>query len=127
MIKLGKIYHILVIIGLAVALVAIKMLTTEKSHTGNKESSDNLIQIASTAFEGTLCDSCEWSGSKLTCSPELLGKIMQNVDTAALNSVSDRSVTFKKEKGYVEVPAILMANMIDLNLFIQPVEQTKKE
>ena len=127
MIKLGKIYHILVIIGLAVALVAIKMLTAEDSPSGKTESSDNLIQIASTAFEGTLSDSCEWSGSKLTCSPELLSKIMLNVDTTALKSVSDRSVTFKKEKGYVEVPAILMANMIDLNLFIQPVEQTKKE
>ena len=125
--KLKKIYHILVIIGLAAALVAIRVLTTEKGPSGQKESSDNLIQIASTAFEGALCDSCEWSGSKLSCSPTLLSRIMQNVDTTDLKSISDHSITFNKEKGYVEVPAVLMANMIDLNLFTRPLEQPNKE
>lgn len=125
--KLGKIYHILVIVGLAAVLVAIRMLTTEEGSSSKKESSDNLIQIDGKALKGALCDSCKWSDNKLTCSPALLSKIMQNVDTMALKSISDHSVIFQKENGYVEVPAILMANMIDLNLFTQPMEQPQKE
>lgn len=125
--KLDKIYHILVIIGLAAALVAIRMLTTEEGPSSKKESSDNLIQIDDKALKDALCDSCKWSDNKLTCSPALLSKIMQNVDTTELKSISNKSITFKKENGTVEVPAILMANMIDLNLFTQPLEQSKKE
>lgn len=125
--KLDKIYHILIIIALAVVLIAIKMLTAEDGPSSKKESSDNLIQINDKALDGALCDSCKWSGSKLTCSPALLSKIMQNVDTADLRNVSDHSITFNKEDGCIEMPAILMANMIDLNLFTQPLEQKNKK
>ena len=125
--KLGTIYHILVIVGLAAVLVAIRMLTTEEGSSSKKESSDNLIQITGKAFGEALCDSCKWSGNKLTCSPALLSKIMQNVDTTALKGISEHSVTFKKENDYVEVPAILIANMIDLNLFSQPIEKRGDE
>lgn len=123
MIKLNKTYHIIVIICVAVALVAIKMLTYKSTPPAKMESSTNIMLIDGKLMEKALCDSCRLSGNELTCSPVLLNKIIQNVDSSALKNITDRTVVFnKKDRHYLEIPATLMANMIDLKLFTQPIE-----
>ena len=122
MIKLNKTYHIIVIICMAVALVAIKMLTYKGTPPAKMESSTNIMLIDGKLMEKALCDSCRLSGDKLTCSPAILNKIIQNVDQTTLKDVTQKAVVFNKNNGYLEVPAPLMANLIDLKLFTQPIE-----
>lgn len=122
MIKLNKIYHIIVIICVAAALVAIKMLTYKSTPPAKMESSTNIMLIDGKLMEKALCDSCRLSGDKLTCSPALLNRIIQNVDQTTLRDVTKKAVVFNKNNGYLEVPAPLMTNLIDLNLFTQPIE-----
>lgn len=122
MIKLNKTYHIIVIICVAAALVAIKMLTYKSTPPAKMENSTNIMLIDGKLMEKALCDSCRLSGDKLTCSPALLNRIIQNVDQTTLRDVTKKTVVFNKNDGYLEVPAPLMTNLIDLNLFTQPIE-----
>lgn len=122
MIKLNKIYHIIVIICVAAALVAIKMLTYKSTPPAKMESSTNILLIDGELMEDALCESCRLSGSKLTCSPEMINEIMKGVDATALKDVNDKSVVFHKKDGCLEIPATLMTNMIELKLFTQPLE-----
>ena len=121
--KTTKIYPIIAIAALAAFLVSVKMCTNKNVPSEETGRRTSVIQIDSESLAESLCDSCRLSGSKLTCSPTLMEKIMQNVDPAALRDVSEQSVTFNKSKGYLEVPATIIANMIDLELLSQPVEQ----
>lgn len=121
-----KIYPIFIILGVAVALMVYKMHTLKKGAPEKKERSVSVVQIESRHFEESLCDSCDMSGNKLTCSPALIRQIIANVDSTAFKNVTDRTIIFKKnpsDKDYIEVPAAVIANMKDLNLFITQTEE----
>ena len=118
-------YHIIVIILMAVALVAIRMITFKSTPPPQKERNLSVVPFDSKQLKEALCDSCKLSGSKLTCSPDLIRKIVTGVDSLAMNtiSVSQESITFNKRDGYIEVPATIVVNMIDLGVL----NNTKKE
>lgn len=122
MIKLNKTYHIIVIICVAAALVAIKMLTYKSTPPAKMESSTNIILVDGRQVENALCESCKLSGNKLTSGPEIINEIMKDVDPAALKDITNKSIVFYKKDGYLEIPATLIANMIELKLFAKPNE-----
>lgn len=117
--KISKTYHIIVIISLAIILVSIKLLSYKSTPPSRIESNTNVILIDGKQLQDALCDICKLSGNKLTCSADILNKIIQNVDTSTIKEISNDFVVFNKNKGYLEIPATLMANMIDLKLFIK--------
>lgn len=122
-----KIYPVFVILGLAVVLMAYKMHTLKKAVPEEKDRSFSVVQIDSRHFEESLCDSCKMSsGNQLTCTPALISQIIANVDPAAFKDITDKSITFKKnssDNDYIEVPAAVIANMKDLNLFVTQTEE----
>ena len=127
-----KIYPIFIILGVAVVLTTYKMRTLKKAVPEKKERSESVVQIDSRRFEESLCDSCAMSsGNKLTCSPVLVRQIIADVDPTAFMNVTENVITFKKnpsdkdysDKDYIEVPATVIANMKDLNLFITQTEE----
>jgi len=121
-------YPLLVILCVAAILCAIRLVQLPKpnSTATPTELSDNIVQLNSKLFGESLCDSCTISGDKLTCSPSIIKKILANVETTSLKSVSENSITFNlgETKGFIEVPAAVIANMADLKLFKPQKEQT---
>lgn len=118
-------YFIMVIILFGALLTGFKLFSIKNARSEKTERAEravSAISINSEIFEESLCDSCRMqSGNKLKCSPALLRKIVANVDSAAFQSISEGSVTFKKDEGdkhYIEVPAGVIANMKEQNLFI---------
>lgn len=122
-----KIYPIFVILGVAAVLTAYKMHTLKKAAPEKKEQTVSVVQIDSKRFEESLCDSCSMSsGNKLTCSPTLIRQIVANIEPTAFKSVTDNSIIFEKDpsdKDYIKMPAAVIANMKDLNLFITQTEE----
>lgn len=119
--KFKKIYPWIAMPVLAVILFIAKIPDFKKTASAItiQERSESVVLLNIEAFEKAFVedDSFELSGSKFICSPALLEKILQNVDSTALKDVSNKSVTFYKKDGYIEVPANMMTNMIDQGLF----------
>lgn len=120
-------YPLLVILCVAAILFAIRWVQLPKPDASPTptEQSPNVVQIDSELFGEALCESCSMSGNKLTCSPETIKVILAGVETSSLESVSDNSITFNKgeKKGFIEVPAAVIANMADNELFKPEKEQ----
>ena len=114
--RIKDLYPLLVILVLAGFLFAIQKCSKKSDTDEPVGHITSMVQLDGDKFEEALSDSCKFSSGELTCSPALLRRILQNVDSTALKKITDRSVTFRKEKEFIEVPAAMVSNMIDLGL-----------
>lgn len=112
-----KIYPLIVILGIAIILFVIKTPIFKATPPIAESRRGSTIQLDSKALEEALKDTCDLklSKNKLSCCPELMTSIMQGVDSHDLEKVTDKSITFKG-KEYIEVPAAVITNMVDLGL-----------
>lgn len=118
-----KVYPLLAILGLAVVLFVIRLPMFKTTPKAPHMRGGSMVQLNVDAFKEALVDdSCEFSKNKLTCSPVIMRSILQGVDSVDLEAITENSITFKKaqSKGFVEIPASVLTNMIDVNLFKKP-------
>ena len=114
-----RIYPLLVILIVAVCFVFIRRPLFKTTTPAPIEQSENLVPLNYKFFEEALCDSCELSHNKLTCSPNIIKKICSGVKAASLDSVSNNFIIFHKGEtnDCIYVPAAVIANMSDMGLF----------
>lgn len=120
-----KIYPLIVIIGVAALLFALRLSIFQDTPPAKHDQYGNCVELNREAFGKALKDTCnlKMSKNKLKCNPELIQRILIDVDSSALASISDNSITFENEKEYIKVPAAVIANMVDLNLFKKPTKE----
>lgn len=112
-------YPLIVMVGLFAILIIIRWPVFKPTQPDRQEKYGNCVQLNYKVFEEAIKDTCDLrlSKDKLKCSPDLLQKILVDVDSLTFEKVSESSLTFKRERDYIEVPAAMLANMVDLNLF----------
>ena len=114
--KFGEMGGMIAVVGLCFVLFVWLHGKEEKPLSSKSEV---CLRIDPDEFEKALCDSCDFSGTKLACSPMIKERITNGLDSVSLSKIeiTDRHIKFSKKNGYIEVPASVIAKMIDENLF----------
>ena len=92
-----RIYPIVVILLVAVAMFFIRRSYFQTKSSNTEVSNSNMVLLNCNLLEEALTDSCKMSGNTLECSPGLIKKIVAGVDSTILEDISSQSITFAKE------------------------------
>ena len=76
----------------------------------------SMVEVDYKELKDHLSDSCSLRGATLKCNEQTMAQLLQGIDSSVVKDINNNSVTFVKNGAYINIPASVMANMIDLQL-----------
>lgn len=89
--------------------------TEEKPNIAYKPQT-SMVEIDGDQLKLALSDSCSLKGATLKCNPQIMEQLLKGIDSSTVKNINKNSVTFTKNGAYINIPASIIANMIDLHL-----------
>ena len=83
----------------------------------------SMVEVDYNMLKDHLSDSCSLRGATLKCSEQTMAQLLRGIDSSSVKDIDNNSVTFVKNGAYINIPAGVMANMIDLQLIKNDNEQ----
>lgn len=96
--------------------------TEEKPNIAYKPQT-SMVEVDGNQLRLALSDSCSLKGATLKCSPKIMKQLLKGVDSTAVKKINNNSITFTKNGSYINIPASIIANMIDLHLIYNDTQQ----
>ncbi len=94
----------------------------EKPEVAQKPAT-SMVEVNYKVLKDHLSDSCSLHTATLKCSEQTMAQLLRGIDSSSVKDINNNSVTFIKNGAYINIPASVMANMIDLQLIKNDNEQ----